>query len=175
MKKVAMFSVFLLLISGLAFANINKQTITLNYNNSINGLKIEVLWKPRVLMNGFVIGPAIIELTDEEHGGSSTVVSNSFSMEKNQVSEFIEWKEDGKVLEILRMNVELDYTYPEISTGQHEFGTTSEPFFFYDLNFDGKKELLISEMFTGQRWRTSFKAYELNGVEGHSVLENNFQ
>jgi hypothetical protein len=49
-----------------------------------------------------------------------------------------------------------------------------EPFFFYDLDFDGSKELLVAEIFQGQRWYNKLKAYKLDEDQDYFVLEDDF-
>ena len=176
MKKVYCIVLFIFILARTALAKpIDENIVILKYNKAINGLKVEALWIPKVLRNGYARGPAIIKLTDEDHGVSSTVVSNNFTMTEDSVEKFIEWKrihnEDTTVQRILIEVVNLDYKNPKIPEGECRLGVTDVPFFFYDLNFDEKKELLVGEVETGQRWRTTFKAYELDDSE-HFVLKD---
>lgn len=178
MKKISFVFIILLLATCSFSSPIDEHIVILKYNALINGLTIEVLWKPRVLMNGYATGPAIIQLTNEEYGISSTVVSNNFTISGDRANEFIEWRksenEDTKVQRILSKIVSLQYINPKIPEDGYTFGTTEEPFFFYDLNFDGKKEFLVFEGFTGQRGGSAFKTYELDGSE-YFVLKNEYQ
>jgi len=175
MRKIY-FILLLIFTVNIALAGpIDENVVTLRYNNVINGLKVEVLWKPKTVRNGYARGPAIIQLTDEEHEVISTVVANYFTVTEERAAKFIEWKkeenEDAQVKKILSKTVNLDYINPKIPEGECRLGVTDVPFFFYDLNFDGKKELLVGEVETGQRWRTTFKAYELADSK-YSVLKN---
>ena len=96
-------------------------------------------------------------------------------MTEEKAAKFIEWKkeenEDAEVKMILNKIVNLDYTNPEIPEKGYRFGTLEEPFFFYDLNFDGKKEFLVGEVEAGQRWEPTFKAYELDDSDYFVLVE----
>lgn len=156
---------------------INEGIVILKYNNTVNDLRVEVIWKPEILQNNYIIGSAIIKLTNVKYGGNSTLVSNNFGVLENRLSKFIQWqRKDGgkKIAKILNKTIYLDYKNPKIEEKQYKFGTTEEPFFFYDIDFDGKKELIVSEMFAGQRHRSIFRVYKLEEDSETSVLEYDY-
>ena len=47
----------------------------------------------------------------------------------------------------------------------YSFGTTNQPFFFQDLDFDTIEELVFLEIDNGQRGIASFKAYKFENSE----------
>lgn len=151
--------------------------VTVKFKDVVNDLKIEVIWKPDRLINGYVIGPAIIELANVKQGGSSTVVNNHFGIQEYRLSEFISWRsEEGgnKIENISGKVIHLEYKRPVIAEEDYSFGTTEEPFFFYDINFDGREELLLCEMFTGQRFVSIFRPYKMEETQDWDVLESDF-
>ena len=154
--------------------------VILKYNNSINDLKVEVIWRPDRLMNGFVLGPAIIELKNEQKGGRSSVVNNDFGLPESLLNKFIKWRKNEKgeneIMSIASQVIYLDYVAPELAKEKNTpiFTNIKVPFFFYDLDFDGKEELLIVHKFIGQRWVDIFRAYKLDTSQDFSVLEDSF-
>lgn len=157
---------------------IDDNVVTVAYKGMVNGLKIEAIWKPNEARNEHVLGPAIIELTNVEHGTSSTVVTNHFSIKLERLEGFIAKvpTEDGNghALKILDKKISLEYTNPKIAEEEHDFGTDEEPFFFYDINFDGRDDFIVVEMYNAQRHRHAYKAYELDDNQKIWVLENDY-
>lgn len=176
--KIISFVLMVCCVSIMGFANINDNVVVLQYDKDINGLHIEVLWKPKYSKNGFVEGPAIIQLTNIKEGGVSTLTNNNFAFPKERTKKFIKLKNyesTSSVIESITNNVvSLEYTYPKVKTNECDFGTDEEPFFFYDVDFDGQKELLIVEIGKGQRWRNTFKAYKIVEDQVYDVLEDDF-
>lgn len=163
----------------------DNNVIHLKYNNPINSMKVQVIWKPNELRNGYVIGPAIIEFTNIEYGTSSTVVNNLFGIKKERMDGFLRIEKEKNVhgdfvgnyiiQSIANKTINLNYKNPKLREDRYTFrGATNEPFFFYDLDFDGKEELIVSEMFNGQRHNSTFKAYKLDEGQNINVLKDSF-
>jgi len=72
---------------------------------------------------------------------------------------------------ITNETIKLDYSKSTLKDGRFTFmGATDEPFLFYDLDFDDKEELMVCEMFNGQRWHSTFKAYNLSEDQDIEVI-----
>ena len=63
----------------------------------------------------------------------------------------------------------MTYYVPEFA---ENFEVIDVPFFFYDVNFDGKKELMLTEFGNGQRFVSSFKVFLLDNGE---LIDDYFQ
>jgi len=179
MRKIYLVLILILITSG-AFAQeglISDNLVILKYNE-INGLNVDVIWRPNELRNGYAIGAAIIRLTNTKYGTSSTVVSNNFGILQNRLDRFIKWKEnengENKIQSITSKDISLHYKNPKIPEEGFNFGTEEEPFFFYDIDFDGKDDLLVSEMYAGQRFYPTFKAYKLCDSQNICVIEDQY-
>ena len=76
-------------------------------------------------------------------------------------------KNKRTITRFIKPSKNLNYIYIDrtlTNTKFGNFGTTKVPFFFYDLNLDGVKELLLPQMNSGQRGIAIFKSYEvING------------
>ncbi|MFH1152114.1 MAG: hypothetical protein V1788_03260 [Nanoarchaeota archaeon] len=192
MNKQKLMKGFFLLIILLIFSscgtysqdnlsNTDNSIVNLEYNDTINNLKVEVIWKPHKLQNDYIIGPAIIQFTNVKYGRSSTVVNNNFGILKKRLSGLLNIenrKEDSYkyiIQSIENKTIKLNYDKAALKDGRFTFmGATDEPFFFYDVDFDNKKELIVSEMFIGQRFYSTFKAYKLDKSQDIFVLEDDF-
>jgi len=161
--------------------NNNDNIINLKYNNIINGMKVEVTWRPNNSQNGYVIGPAIIQFTNIKYGTSSTIVNNYFGIKEERVGRLLKIKKkknaEGKfvgeytIQSITNETIKLDYNKPILRDDKFTFmEATGEPFLFYDLDFDNKEELMVCEMFNGQRWHSTFKAYSLSEHQDIEVI-----
>lgn len=155
-----------------------QDVVELKYNKPVQGFSVRVLWMPKEFRNEHVLGPAIIELTNLEHGTSSTVVNNHFGIKADRLEGFIEKVQDvaegGHILNILKKNIGLQYTNPKIAEEEYKFGTDEEPFFFYDINFDGRDDFILVEKYNAQRGGPSYKAYNLADSQDIWVLEDDY-
>jgi hypothetical protein len=155
----------------------SSSVVTVTYSKPVKGFSIQALWVPSEIRNGYVLGPAIIKLTNEKSGASSTVTNNVFSIPLEKVAKDItkEQGQDGdSVLKVLNRSIPLGYSNPKISEEPYNFGTDQEPFFFYDINFDGRKDFILVEMFNGQRGGHTYKAYALSDSQNIEVLEDGY-
>ena len=145
-----------------------QKPVHIRYSEEINGYKIEVLWFPTLAdkYNGQVTGPAVVKLT-HENGENGTVVNNSFGFRGDKAVEIIAnlGIDDNDTADIIRYKKNeliLEYSLPDIVEGvESRFDNNSEPFFFYDINFDGKLDFIVVEPYQAQRSRDAYKAYEL--------------
>lgn len=158
--------------------DVEQEVVELKYNKPVHGLSVRVLWMPKEFRNQHVLGPAIIELTNLEHGTSSTVVNNHFGIKADRLEGSIDKvqaeEEGGHVVNILKKDIGLQYADPKIAEEEYNFGTDEEPFFFYDINFDGRDDFILVEMYNAQRGGHSYKAYDLADSQDIWVLEDDY-
>jgi hypothetical protein len=159
----------------------NNSVVMLYYDKPINGLNIRVFWKPNTIRNSYIIGPAIIKFTNIKYGTSSTVVNNNFGILQERLNGSLHTEKrqndsgeynisgiDNKPICLTHQSFVPKHT--QFSLGE----APDEPFFFCDLDFDGRDEILVREMFIGQRFYSTFKAYKFSDNQDIFVLEDDF-
>lgn len=169
-KQLNLISILLLLLINScanAQTQLNKhEIITISYSNEVAGYMVTAIWKPMKVSYNHVIGPAIIEFKNKKDSTLFNLTNNNFSILKKLLP--FTYSEDS--LEIKKINKKaISLVYNETKMNKN-FGTTNQPFFFQDLDFDNKKELIITEVNNGQRGIASFKAYKIEYGEIESEL-----
>lgn len=131
-----------------------------NYNNIINDYKITVDWYPRIGgSKNSVLGKGEILFTHTS-GVQFKIIHKSFYL--IDIIPF-NW-ENGKPYLPSEKEITLDYIqYADTS----EFIQTDLPFLFYDINFDGKDELVLIHPGAAQRNRDYLAVYFIN--DQHTV------
>jgi hypothetical protein len=148
--------------------NTEPKVVTIEYSNEINGYSVNVIWKPNAVRYSHTKGPAIIEFYNKKDSTSFTITNNNFGILNSKLP--FSYSEDS--MEIISLNqdkIQLNYDEKSLKSEEH-FGTTNEPFFFQDLDFDNIKELVIAEIENGQRGVASFKAYKMEDGDIQSEL-----
>lgn len=133
--------------------------IQIDFSNAVNGYQIKAFWKPVKTNINHVIGPAIIEFYNTKDSTSFSITNNNFSILKNKLS-FTYSDNEQEIIALNNTSITLSYNERNLKS-EENFGTTNEPFFFQDLDFDNKEELILAEVGNGQRSGTSFKVYHL--------------
>lgn len=137
--------------------------VSISYSNVINGYSVYVLWKPMVVSNNRTIGPAIIEFYKVDEPYSFFLTNNHFGIENSKLP--FTYSEDGlSIVSINEYEIYLGYDKDDLQS-EYSFGTTNQPFFFQDLDFDKIEELVLVESENGQRGIASFKAYKFENSE----------
>ena len=135
-------------------------SIDVNYTNIINGMKVSVIWEPRDNPGSSILGEAIIKFTNVEDGKSFTIYNSNFGLSKDSVKELnIEWDDESGRLKFDKKPISLKYLAPPL----FEDDLGDAPFFFFDVDFDGRDELIIEGRHQGQRSMSIFKVYVLKG------------
>jgi hypothetical protein len=137
--------------------------VSISYSNVINGYSVYVLWKPMVVSNNRTIGPAILEFYKVDEPYSFFLTNNHFGIENSKLP--FTYSEDGLgIISINEYEIYLGYDEDDLKS-EYSFGTTNQPFFFQDLDFDKIEELVFVESENGQRGVASFKAYKFENSE----------
>jgi hypothetical protein len=137
--------------------------VSISYSNVINGYSVYVLWKPMVVSNNQTIGPAILEFYKVDEPYSFFLTNNHFGIENSKLP--FTYSEDGLgIISINEYEIYLGYDKDDLESA-YSFGTTNQPFFFQDLDFDKIEELVLVESENGQRGVASFKAYKFENSE----------
>ena len=106
--------------------------ITFKFLKPISGYKVVIFWHPtKQTKTEKVVGPATMELTD--------IISK-----KKYVVNYQSLAMDGYINNLkLKNNLVTDFTIADYTISYDSID--DKPFYFFDINFDGKKELIISE------------------------------
>jgi hypothetical protein len=162
-----MFKSFLILIGLLfiySFSSPKKiRSVFINYDNLVEGYRVTLKFTPKVVYyEDHIIGRGTIyfhhiktnqkfKIYNPMMGFPTGVLPINLSNNKRTIARFI------------KPSKNLNYIYRDrtlTNTKFGNFGTTEVPFFFYDLNLDGVKELLVPQMNSGQRGVAIFKQFE---------------
>lgn len=149
--------------------------VRIEYKNNIHGYHVQVLWMPIEFSKtggDYVIGPAILKFRDAKNGDVFTFTTNYFSVMSNKLSLKSKCKlktvknaedchEDISAINQDQIKLVYQEQKPDPKLADSGFGASNEPFFFQDVNFDGKEELIVAEFGEGQRFRTAFKVYQI--------------
>jgi hypothetical protein len=134
-------------------------SIDVNYTNIINGMKVSAIWQPRDNQGLSILGEAIIKFANVEDGKSFTIYNSNFGLSKDSVKELNVEFDDNSRIKFDKKNITLKYVAPPL----FEDDLGDAPFFFFDIDFDGKDELIVEGRHQGQRSMSIFKVYVLKG------------
>ena len=123
--------------------NTEAKVVTIEYSNEINGYSVKVIWKPKAVRYRHTKGPAIIEFHNKKDGTSFTLTNNNFGIFNSKLP-FSYSKDSMEIISLNQNDIKLVYDENNLKS-EENFGTTNEPFFFQDLDFDAIKELVIVE------------------------------
>jgi len=176
MKQIIL-SIFLLL-SSVVWAEERKsffdgtKTIHLKFTNIIDGqYAVDVLWMPDDGLAPQLVGPATISFV-KNRGRSFSVLAEAFHLPIDVLNEFGLLKYDNSG-DYHTLPVDLSKVHP-IEYGSDEVSIFNNPyhlyydkpivgivpFFFEDIDFDNKDELILINTRAGQRWVDSYTIYK---------------
>tara|TARA_B100000902_G_scaffold390587_1_gene439768 strand:- start:1513 stop:2763 length:1251 start_codon:yes stop_codon:yes gene_type:complete len=147
MKKLLL----LLIIPLLSFGQDDDvKKVYINYKNSINGYKINVIWTPKKEYYGYV-GVASIELESIHNKEHRVVINYNHKLEEELVKKitFSEDEENNTLKIDKNYYLNIDYVEPENRWENQKY---TSPFFFLDINYDDEKEFFFYSHCTGQRF-----------------------
>jgi hypothetical protein len=141
------------------------KTIHLKFTDVIDDkYTVNVLWTPN---DGYVpalVGPATIRFV-KDSGSVFSVSVDAFHLPFDALNKLglLKFDDSGDYHTLV---VDLTKVYPVgyNTTGKDSlfdsFHGNNVPFFFEDIDFDGKDELIIVDFGTGQRWVDDYKVYK---------------
>ncbi len=140
------------------------ENIHLQYSELIEGYRISFKFSPKVVYyEDNIIGRGTIYFHHLKTNQKFKVYNPMMGF-PTRVLPLKLSKNKRTITRLIKRNKSLHYIFKAKTLSKTEFenfGTTKVPFFFYDLNLDGVKELLIPQMNSGQRGVAIFKPYEL--------------
>ncbi len=136
----------------------DSDAIDITYGKEIEGYDITVQWNPNSKDRGITTGPA--ELTFSKGTTTFKVTNNDFGLSSDALD--MEYDDEDKVIVSKTKSISLEYSDFELE--DNKLGYPETPFIFLDLNFDGKKEILLCQPGKGQRGRTTFSVLDSDGT-----------
>jgi hypothetical protein len=137
----------------------SNNSVKVNYKSIINGMAVEAVWEPIDTQGSSVLGEAIIKFTNVKNGESFAIYNSHFGLSKDSVKGLnIEWDDERGRLKFDKKPITLKYAAPP--PFKDDLGDA--PFFFFDIDFDRKDELVVEGRHQGQRGVSIFKVYALN-------------
>lgn len=146
------------------------RTVNIEFINKINGYSVKAIWKPTKISHEHIVGPAIIEFYNSTNNTSFDISNNNFSIKKSSLP-LNNLENESQIVNLNKELVTLFYDENNLKFDEG-FGTTNEPFFFIDIDFDMKKELVLSEVDNGQRGYTTYKIYKIENGDLRPELYN---
>jgi hypothetical protein len=140
---------YILFADSLSADNIfnNSGIVLIKYRTPVNGYNVDAIWYPN---EEYLAGYAILRFHDGER--SFAVLHECFFPSESFASKI----EQDTALSMSRLYV-LDYE--EGNYEWHDVFKGYAPFFFADVNFDGKKDLILNYRRQGQRHTNMYRAY----------------
>lgn len=156
-------------------ANSDFNFITVRYANLVNGYKVKAAWRPVLVnadfpyMDRFVRGPAILEFSNTKDSVLFSVNADYFSLDKELFS--ITYVNTDSV-DIASLNT-TKITIQNKAQAQINRSTPlnfEDEFGFADVDFDGKKELIVREFGMGQRGSSTYAIYKIEDDENYEEV-----
>lgn len=156
-------------------ANSDFNLITVTYANLVNGYKVKAAWHPVLVnadfpyMDRFVRGPAILQFSNAKDSVLFTVNNNYFSLAKELFSITYVNKDSVDIASLNTTKITIQ------NKAQAQINTSNplgfdEEFGFADVDFDGKKELIVREFGMGQRGSSTYAIYKLEDDENYEEV-----
>jgi hypothetical protein len=146
----------------------SSEIVKIEYSEPVEGFKVKIIWVPSEIINGFAKGPAILELFNIKDSIFSKLTSNSLAIKIDRLP--FEYNSDSTEIKSVKPNVKITYA-KDLNLSNEWFGTSEEPFFFQDVNFDNNKDLILVEFGTGQR---GVNNYRVDGMSNSDLLKEPF-
>jgi len=131
-----------------------EKAIYIKYRQTVNGYNAEVIFMPEEMIYDKITGPATLTFTHQKTGKKIKVNSLYFAVPSKSFPDFEEMESFAQ-----GQTCYLDYGLPEDADEfitAHPLYYGELPFFFADVNFDGKQELLLTRFGQGQRGCSSY-------------------
>ncbi len=155
------------------------KTIHLKFTDIINDkYNVNIVWMPRDGEGPRLVGPAIITFS-KDSGYVFSVTADNFHLPFDELKKSGILKTDDNE-QAVKVDLSKVYSFEYSSdsfnklslinnTHKYEASGSREqvPFFFEDVDFDGKDELVIVDFNAGQRWYNEYTVYKSNYKYGN--------
>lgn len=156
--------------------------ITIEYSNEVNGYKVTVLWLLENATENDADGPAILAFKDVKTNSVYYATQHHFSVTIDKANlKYLKFKNAGDTKEFVgneSFKQTVKYVLPKIGVTEfikEEGFKEYIPFFFKDVNFDNKAELILVDSRFSEKGGFSNQVYKLEeGYEKTDAPFNNF-
>ncbi|MDC7996353.1 hypothetical protein [Altibacter sp. HG106] len=132
--------------------------VNITFDKEINGYTVNIIWSPFREMRNIIIGPAVLQFHHPTNNKSFEIITDYFSIDSKLIN--VEKDKYDILTSVQPDKIEIDYTkfklLPDNTLGQQEM-----PFFFFDIDFDGNLELIITEYGREENFITKYKVFKL--------------
>lgn len=144
--------------------------ITVAYSNDINGYRVKAYWIPKQVRYSQIIGPATLEFESIKDSTIFFLANNSFGLERQRLNVTYTTPDSTEIKDIKSDSLKIKYLDNDLHNNKYLGGSTKEPFFFADVDFDDEKEIVLAQSNRAQRGRDKFEAYSLEDIEQPTLL-----
>ena len=131
-------------------------SVNVKYKNSINGMKVDVIWEPFDSIGGYIVGEATIRFEDIKTRTSFSIYHSNFGVDKDKAEILnLEWDDALGRFKFDKKTIHIDNKISDTNDWH------KSDIFFYDLDFDGNKELITYLPGLGNRGLGKFNVYEI--------------
>ena len=131
-------------------------SVNVKYKNSINGMKVDVIWEPFDSYGGYIVGEATIRFEDIKTRTSFSIYHSNFGVDKDKAEILnLEWDDALGRFKFDKKTIHIDNKISDTNDWH------KSDIFFYDLDFDGNKELITYLPGLGNRGLGKFNVYEI--------------
>ena len=131
-------------------------SVNVKYKNSINGMKVDVIWEPFDSIGGYIVGEATIRFEDIKTRTSFSIYHSNFGVDKDKAEILnLEWDDTLGRFKFDKKTIHIDNKISDTNDWH------KSDIFFYDLDFDGNKELITYLPGLGNRGLGKFNVYEI--------------
>jgi len=169
----------LILFNSSVFAEVNTEsffdgakTIHIKFMDTVDDkYTVDVLWNPDDGNVPRLVGPAVINFV-QDSGYLFSVSADAFHLSLDTLNDLGLLKIDENSESGNTLPVDLTMVYPvkynslgkiSLPNNTHHYDKSRDsavPFFFEDIDFDNKNELIIVNAKSGQRWSDSYTVYK---------------
>jgi TM2 domain-containing membrane protein YozV len=132
------------------------QTVRVVFTNTIGGYDVQVSWIPMQVKYDYIVGPAILMLSNVRSNEKMSLVVNNFSIPQSK----LQYSDENDIIRVLSDTVFLTFEKVDLF-GDNGFDSIVQPIYLQDVDFDYSDELLIPEVGAGQRGGSSVKVWKI--------------
>ena len=135
------------------------RNIHIKCNQPVNGYNVEVFFIPENMIYDKITGPAKLVFINQKTGKKQQIISLYFAVPSKIFPDFEDLDSFAH-----GQTCNLDYGLPNDTDewiAAHPLYYGALPFFFADVNFDGKQELLLTQFGQGQRGCSTYIVFSI--------------